>query len=193
MRSFPERLTQARRLLAQERPPLPLHLVDQMEAASMDALRLQQRTAAVLRAVDPDRGWRQAIAALDDEQEATILAAIMGCRPCRHLRKGGPQPAVARLPLEQLDCHACIHHWRRPPAGDDDRCDICGSHGNATFWPFSATRGLVTVAGDACKRCAVLFGMERAAWWRQNAPPPVVLPIESALRPTAGSGPRRPQ
>jgi hypothetical protein len=44
--------------------------------------------------------------------------------------------------------------FRRPPPEDDDRCDVCGEHGVSLFTPIVASRGPVTILGDACPECA---------------------------------------
>src|SRR5215203_5038158 len=107
--------------------PAPVHLADQLAAASTDARRWHDRLGVVLPAVDPGRRWyHRAAGAPSDDVRAYLLAALLGCvTVCLHLRRGGPRPAVARLPLRRVDCERCAQTLSRPPAEDDDRCDVC--------------------------------------------------------------------
>lgn len=140
---------------------LPTGLRDQLHAAATETAELQHRLFAMVRALEPGRGWRSPAAtdeAASIERTAHAVAAITGCRSCVHLRRGGPQPAVARLALHRVDCRRCLATVRRPPPDEDDRCDWCGRHGVESFTPVSVQLGAALVLGDACPDCAERMG-----------------------------------
>ncbi len=163
--SFSSRLELARQLIAYGPSDVAGHLQDQMEAAARDAHRVVDNAGAVLRCIQPGRRWhrRDEIEA-GSEQNAYLAAAVLGCLPrcCPHLRKGGPQPAFARLPLERLDCGRCVRTFRVPPASDNDRCDVCHRRGVLTFVAFAVASGPVLVTGDACPACATVLRINKA-------------------------------
>lgn len=166
---FRVRLSLARELVersASARDGLPLHVVDQLDAAAKETSGFVPVIGRGLQALQPTRGWHQRVEPASDEKAAYLLAALMACleRPCVHLRRGGPQPSFARLPLRQVDCRRCAATVRRPPAEDADRCDVCGARQEvAWFTPFAIAAGPNLVMGDACRACSVVLGIgERA-------------------------------
>jgi hypothetical protein len=162
---FPDRLALARRMVARGASPQPSHVVDQLDAASRETRRLHDRLVSVLPALEPDRSWRQRLdAAPSDETRAYLLAALLGCvNLCVHLRRGGPRPAIVRLPLGRVDCGRCSQTMHSPPPGDDDRCDVCTAHGVTLFHPFAVRQGPLLLAGDACGDCADVLGIRQEA------------------------------
>ena len=160
---FANRLAQARALIARGVSPLPVHIADQLGAAGSEAAVLHDRIAAALPILDPHRGWRRLREAVPlDDTRAYLLAALLDCATvCPHVRRGGPRPAFVRLPLRRIDCERCTRTLRRPPADEDDRCDVCGARGVATFHPFAVRLGPTLVTGDACPRCAGSLGIAR--------------------------------
>jgi hypothetical protein len=159
--SFAARLALARRMVARGASPAPVHLADQLASASADARRWHDRLGVVLPAVDPERRWHHRIdGAPSDDTRAFLLAALLGCTTvCVHLRRGGPRPAVARLPLHRVDCERCAQTLYRPPVGEDDRCDVCERREVITFHPFAVRLGPALLAGDACSVCADVLGI----------------------------------
>ncbi len=164
---FTERLAGARAFVAAAKagaiPPPPVHLADQLLAATEDAHLIALRLSAALRVVDPDRGWRSATGDACDpgEVDARIIAALAGCRLCPHLRRG-PQPATVCLALRRVECARCRQTYRKPPADEDDRCDWCGARGASLFTPVAFQRGPLVVIGDACDACAAVLVFEAA-------------------------------
>jgi hypothetical protein len=91
------------------------------------------------------------------------LAALLGCvNVCVHLRRGGPQPAIARLPLRRVDCERCIGTLWRPATGADE-CDVCERRGITVFYPFAVRLGPALLVGDACCACAGVLGIRQEA------------------------------
>jgi hypothetical protein len=158
---FPERLALARRMIARGTSPAPVHLADQLASASADARRWHDRLGVVLPAVDPARRWyHRTDGAPSDDTRAFLLAALLGCTTvCLHLRRGGPRPAVARLPLHRIDCERCAQTLYGPPPGEDDVCDVCEQRGVTTFVPFAVRLGPLLMVGDACPACAGVLGI----------------------------------
>jgi hypothetical protein len=163
--SFTARLELARRLLARGTPGMPGHVADQLAAASADTRELHDRIGLLLPLLEPGRTWRQRMdASPSDDTRTYLLAALLGCTAvCSHLKRGGPQPAFARLPLRRVDCRQCVRTLRRPPVGEDDRCDICGARGIAIFHPFAVRQGPALIVGDACRACADVLGIRSEA------------------------------
>lgn len=129
---------------------------DQFQAGAAEAEHIVTDMAALLASMGPTWSSRTE-ERLDRRREAfaRCYAAVQQCPTiCCHLRAGGPQPAMARLPLRRLDCRRCAGTLRKPPAGDADRCDWCGDRGVATFVPIVLQCGVFVVAGDACPTCA---------------------------------------
>jgi len=162
---FPTRLALARKLVAHGPSPLPTHVRDQLGAASDETRVLHDRIGAALPLLDPDRNWRERIDMRpSDEVRAHLLAATIGCLPCVHLRKdSSPQPAFVQLPLRRSDCARCSQTLRKPPAEDDDRCDVCGAPEVLTFYPFAVRLGPAIIAGNACVGCAGALGIRQEA------------------------------
>jgi hypothetical protein len=162
--SFATRLETARRMVANERPPAgprPAHWLDQLRAASAEARDQVLLTAHVVRIVEPERDWRHRDRDPGAEARSHMLAGLLDCMRsmCPHLRKGGPQPAYAMLPLRRLDCGRCTATRRVPPPEDDDRCDVCGARGIVRFTPFLVQAGPALIGGDACSTCASAMGL----------------------------------
>lgn len=167
MNDFAIRLAAARKLVALGRsqglPRLPEHLVDQVVAATVEAHDHSHVFADVLRAVDPDHRWLftpncAGSTSFPDEVEARIVAAVAGCSGrCPHLVASGPQPVWARLAHRRIDCARCCQTIRRPPVGDDDRCDWCAARGVTAFYVVMFQNGPLCVFGDACPECASVF------------------------------------
>src|SRR5205823_5522990 len=112
----------------------------ELEAATAECADQLHLVGFVTAIAEPERGWRQLTRYSEPEQRAYLLAATLGCMgaQCSHLRKAeGPQLAYVRLPLRRIDCGRCVGTWRRPPAEDSDRCDICGGRGIDCFVPFA--------------------------------------------------------
>jgi hypothetical protein len=164
--SFPDRLALARQMIAKGAPPVaPVHLADQIRAAGDEVRRIHDTMGAVMPLLEPGRNWRHRVDAdPSDTTRAYLLAALFGCvNTCPHLRKGGPQPGIARLPLRRVDCTRCSQTLRRPPAEDDDACDVCGRREVLMFFPFAMRSGPLMVAGDACAGCADVLGISLEA------------------------------
>jgi len=157
---FATRLALARRLIARGAAPAPVHLADQLDAAGAETRVLHDRIGAVLPVVVPDRAWYQRVnAAPSDDVRAYLLAALLGCTiTCVHLRRGGPQPAICRLPLRRTDCECCIATIR-PSVTAADECDVCDRRGVVTFSPFAVRQGPLLLIGDACQPCAGTLGI----------------------------------
>jgi hypothetical protein len=162
---FAARLSLAHALIARGAPSLAGHVADQLAAASRDTRALHDRLAAVLPLLAPDRHWRQRLeTGPSDAVRAHLLAAVLDCpAACCHLKRGGPQPAIVRLPLRRFDCGRCVRTLRRPPADEDDRCDVCGLRGVVTFHPFAVRQGPLLIVGDGCSDCADVLGIRQEA------------------------------
>lgn len=162
---FSARLELARRLVARGPSPLPTHTVDQIRAAGRETRQIHDHLVSVLPQIEPDRHWRQRMDSKpSDETRAYLLAALLGCTTiCLHIRRGGPRPAIARLPLRRVDCERCVQTLYRSPAGEADRCDVCATQGVVTFFPFSVRQGPVMLVGDACRSCAGALGIVQEA------------------------------
>ena len=161
---FAERLALARVMVARRAPQPPVHLADQLDAADREVRQIHDRLISVLPMIEPGRHWRQRMDAdPSDEVRAYLLAALLGCTTiCLHLRRGGPQPSVCRLPLRRVDCQRCSATLYRPHPDDDDRCDVCTASGVVTFHPLAVRQGPVLLAGDACSACAGVLGIRAA-------------------------------
>lgn len=158
---FATRLTLAHALIARGAPAAPVHLADQLLAASADTRVLHDRIGLVMPLLEPGRQWRHLCdPAPSTDTRAHLLAALLGCSAaCCHLRRGGPQPAIARLPLHRVDCERCVQTLRRPPLDEDDRCDVCGGRETQLFHPFAVRLGPTLIVGDACLDCATVLGI----------------------------------
>jgi hypothetical protein len=158
---FATRLRLTHAMIARGAPSPAGHVADQLGAASRDTRVLHDRLGAVLPLLAPDRNWRQRLdTSPSDDVRAYLLAAVHDCTAvCCHLKRGGPQPAIIRLPLRRVDCGRCVQTLRRPPAGEDDRCDLCGARGVVMFVPFACRQGPALIAGDVCTACAGLLGV----------------------------------
>lgn len=159
--SFAARLEMARLMIAaRSEAAASSPMRDQIEAAARDARHVVGDAGRLLRMIQPDRGWREKIVEnAADERYAYLLAGVLGCQPCPHLRRGGPQPGFAQLPLQRLACRRCVAIVRRPPSGDADRCDMCAERGVLRFVPFTCAVGPVLVMGDVCASCAGALGV----------------------------------
>lgn len=165
--TFAERLDAARGLLArrdQLRARIPGHLADQAGAATSEAADSLRDIGAARHLVDPhrfpDRDIHQ-IGTPTRDQEALLLAGVLACTACVHLRAQGPQPAFATLPTRRTSCRRCLATIRRPVV-PDDACDICEAPAEGgTFWPVSIQYGALVVLGDACRPCARTLGLTR--------------------------------
>lgn len=67
------------------------------------------------------------------------------------------------LPVRRIDCQRCSATYRRPPADEADRCDLCGSRGITEFWPLRVAVAYWIVLGDTCQPCAHELGNPAAA------------------------------
>jgi len=162
--TFATRLAAAHGLIARGLGPLPDHLTDQLRAAGAEVRTLHDRIAAVLPSIEPDRNWRQRLdAEPSTDTRAYLLAAVLACRPCPHLRRGGPQPSIAALALRLITCIRCSQTLRRPPLSEADMCDCCGTRGVVKFWPFAVRMGPTIATGDACADCADVLGIRQEA------------------------------
>ena len=161
---FSARLALARRMVARGPVMLAPHVTDQIDAAGREAKQLHERLGCVLPALEPGRNWRHRTDLdPDDDTRALLLAALLGCvNVCVHLRRGGPQPSFARLPLRRVDCARCSQTITRPLVADD-ACDICDATEIDVFHPFAVNRGPLLIAGDACSSCACTLGISTEA------------------------------
>lgn len=154
-----ERLAAARAYVTRAKAAAspPVHLLDQLRAASRDARGFTERLSDALSAQATEK-WSTHLGRpgeeAPDEVAARVLVAFAGLRLCPHLKGKGPQPACARLALHRLDCGRCLLTVRKPPAGEDDRCDWCGGRGVEVFQPIVIQMGPAIVIGDACEPCA---------------------------------------
>ena len=159
---FSVRLQVAQALIAHGPRLLPSHLEDQMQAATVETREAHYLAGALLPLFAPDRQWHHRSGHSSDTATAYLLAGMLGCATyCSHLRKGGPQPAFIRLPNRRGDCARCVRTLYRPPAGEEDRCDLCGEHGIATFVPFLVRQGPALISGDVCGACASALGIAK--------------------------------
>jgi hypothetical protein len=142
-----------------------VHLADQFDAASAEVREAHDRLGIVLPLLAPDRSWRYRVeACASDDVRAYLVAGVLGCTTyCSHLRRGGPQPAFIRLPLRRADCGRCVQTVRRAPAGEDDRCDLCGARDVVTFVALAVRQGPALIAGDVCLACAAVLGVLQEA------------------------------
>jgi hypothetical protein len=162
---FAVRLARAYQLLAAGVAPAPVHLADQLDAAGKEKFGIAERMGDLLPIFEPGRPWyHRTDASPSVHTRALLIAALLGClgSVCCHLRRGGPQPAIARLPLRRVDCTRCVGTFRRPPPDDADRCDVCEQHGVVIFSPFTVHQGPVLLIGDACQTCAAVLGIRIA-------------------------------
>jgi hypothetical protein len=157
---FAERLALARVMVARRAPQPPVHLADQLDAADREVRQIHDRLISVLPMIEPGRNWRQRLDSQpSDEVRAYLLAALMSCvTVCVHIRRFGPQPAIARLAMRRVDCQRCVQTLHRPATGADE-CDVCSAPETLTFHPFSVRKGPLMLAGDACRSCADTLGV----------------------------------
>jgi hypothetical protein len=162
---FRDRLALARRMIARGPAQVSVHLADQLAAAGREMRALHDRLGELLPVLEPERHWRRrADTSPSTDTRAYLLAALLGCTTvCLHLRRGGPRPAVARLPLGRVDCDRCCRTLYGSPLGDDDRCDVCTVRGVTTFHPFAVRQGPLLLVGDACPACAGVLGIVQEA------------------------------
>ena len=159
---FAARLATAKAMIDHGASAMPGHLADQLDAAGREVRDLHDRLGVLLPVLMPDRPWHQRVDASPSvHTRALLLAAITSClgSVCPHLRRGGLQPAIGRLPLRRVDCARCVGTLRRPPPGDADRCDVCDRRGVATFSPFAVRQGPLLLLGDVCQPCAGTLGI----------------------------------
>jgi hypothetical protein len=161
--SFSDRLALAARLVTRPPDPLPTHQADQLRAATAETLDRFATVGVVLPLVDPTRAWHTAIMEPTAGRMALIYAALLGCPPCIHLRRDGPQPAQVNLACRRTDCQRCAATVRRPPPGEDDRCDWCTARGISKFVPVTLHTGALIVVGNCCDDCARVLGLVEAA------------------------------
>jgi hypothetical protein len=140
----------------------PDHVADQLNAAADDTEKLFFQNVDIAGALDPTffpgpPVERSKDRALLRDNAARVLAAMGDARfrQCVHLRRTPAQPANVRLDLHRADCNLCTGTVRLPPAGEDDRCDLCGSRGNSLFTPIMLTLGHWLVSGDVCGDCVI--------------------------------------
>jgi hypothetical protein len=160
--SWPDRLAVARELVACGAPAPSVDLADQLGAAGKEARGLHDRIGALASALHAGRPWyHRREHAVEDDVRAYLVAAVLDCLPdsCSHLRKGGPQPALALLPLRRIACVRCAGQVHRPPAEDAGRWDVCGTRNVMTFVPFAMQLGPTIIGGDACPACADVLGI----------------------------------
>jgi hypothetical protein len=165
---FATRLAAARQIIARCNSgavTIPDHIVDQLRAAERETSGILDRHFGIMQMVEPDRNWQRLTdRAPADEHRARLLAALMGCTTvCPHIRRGGPQPVIARLALHRLDCVRCAQTLIMTSPSDDDRCDVCNENGVVTFVPFSVACGPTVIAGDACPGCAAALELRAAS------------------------------
>src|SRR4051812_5228243 len=99
---FPTPPAFARALLARGAPAIPVHVADQLDAAGAEVRVLHDRMGLLLPILEPARTWYDRVDAQpSDETRTHLLAAVMGCRYCVHLRRGGAQPVVVRLVVDR--------------------------------------------------------------------------------------------
>lgn len=141
-------------------PLPPGHVLDQIRASARDAHQQAKHLGQILAALDPAEAWQSHFAKegeearpLPDEVTTLLVVALGGLSQCVHLRRGGPQPAWARLALHRLDCVKCLATLRYPPADEADACDWCHSRANTAFRPYVVQSGPVLAYGDACGAC----------------------------------------
>jgi hypothetical protein len=157
--TFEDRVQAARDVLAGPVPELPGWLADQVDAAERDAWRRLLAPSAAA------RSWsglivREGGTPAGREIAATLLAAVVDCRPCAHLRRArGPVPAFVALALHRALCERCVRTVVHPPADEADRCDVCGSRGNTLFRPFTIAVAHVVYLGDAAPCCESRLGL----------------------------------
>lgn len=133
--------------------------LDQMDAAARDV----QAAVARIQTLHPQEFPDPATVAFATRHVrldvAARIIAAMGdgsrWRTCHHIHDQSTQPAVIMLPARRVTCRSCMQQARRePPPQEADRCDMCGSRGNATFWPIALALGPALVIGDVCKECS---------------------------------------
>jgi hypothetical protein len=158
---FSTRLRLARALIARVTPSPPVHLADQFDAAGDEVRMLHDFLGAALPLLHPERAWHHRIDVRpSDDVKAYLVAAVLGCTTyCCHLKRVGSQPAIVRLPLRRADCGRCVQTFRRPPADEDDHCDICDARGVTVFVPLAVRHGPALIVGDACSDCANVLGI----------------------------------
>jgi hypothetical protein len=157
---FEQRLAAAFRLVDLTPRHVPLSVLDQAQAAADESLGILLDIGQAMATIDPEREWRHTVQDVPSaDVRAHLLAGLLGCRPCIHLRREGPQPAMAALALRKVMCMRCLGTSRRPPAGEDDRCDLCGTRGVEVFVPLTVNYGAVLVGGDVCSQCADALGV----------------------------------
>jgi hypothetical protein len=163
--NYHERYTGIRAMLARLDPAqlaaaIGTGELDQIMAATRDAHADLRHVAQTLHDGDPGRFRPDPVSSAGqaniDDMLARVLAA-MGegrWRFCSHMRTQPAQPAVVALPVRRVDCRPCASTVRKPPMDDSDRCDLCGSRGNVTFWPVGCALANWIVLGDMCRSCA---------------------------------------
>lgn len=132
------------------------HQADQVEAAERDAALALQGAA--------EAAGAGVVSVTDAVWLAKQVArAVEGLPRCLHLRRGGPQPVIARLPVGRVDCQRCARTVRRPAPGSGRRCDWCGTSSMvAEGQPRMVQLGPWLVFGDACPECAAAFDVNVA-------------------------------
>lgn len=117
MSDYADRLDRARRIMAADpdrlRGKVPPGMLDQFAAAARDTHGTFLDVSGVLTAAIP--GMTLA-ASGDRDRAARLLAAVLGCKPCPHLRRTPAQPSHADLNLRLLLCRRCVRtlcEWSR--------------------------------------------------------------------------------
>ncbi|HVM10338.1 MAG TPA: hypothetical protein VM345_17905 [Acidimicrobiales bacterium] len=157
--TFDERLELARTIRARVKDlEVPAWFEDQANAAAAEATEITRELAGAFGWDDVDLDGMNA-----EEGAARTLAALLDCMACPHLRRGGPQPALARLAVRRVDCLRCAHTVCRPPSDEVDRCDWCGARGVQRFQPAAIQLGMTLVIGDRCRDCSTATSSRSAA------------------------------
>ncbi len=162
--AFIDRLQLARDILEhreQLRAETPVSELDQAQAAARDVFGRCMAVGDALRALEPEGNWRQVVYQdVELDKRAYVMAAVMGCLPCPHIRELSPRPLVADLNHRLLLCDRCNHTRRRRV--DDLRCEVCDSYvaDNIFHAVVLAVAGILAVGNVGADCCAWLVGEE---------------------------------
>lgn len=133
---------------------LPLHIQDQIGAATQDASRTFFITTAIMdMRGQVDGGIQQ----LDPASEEQIRQAVQSCRVCPHLNNSNPQPAFCILGQRVIVCGDCLPQALDKyinETGKNQNCDVCLQlEKNNQFSEFQIQRGPLLIFGNRGRCC----------------------------------------
>lgn len=133
---------------AAEQPPnIPLHTLDQFEAAVNES-RQQLKTIAEITGQQAE--FRKGVS----PPLVYLLAGVLDTNRCDHIVANPAQPTHLPLVTRTMFCDSCvvnIANWNL--VIPDDTCDLCGAQPVMHFTPITVAIGMVIMTANVCDGC----------------------------------------